>query len=135
MHDAACGHKEESLKESVSHQMENTRSKGTYAASHEHVAELADGGVSEHSFYVKLGNTNSSRIECRCPSDYCHTVKDIGASANRTLQRATMYTPAVTIVAAWINALTESDLPWRPGATCTAVSERIFPLHPQTAAE
>ena len=34
------------------------------------------------------------------------TIIVIGARLNRTLQRTIMYTPAVTIVAAWINALT-----------------------------
>src|SRR5712672_4515470 len=32
------------------------------------------------------------------------TAPEIGARAKSTLQRATRYTPAVTIVAAWINA-------------------------------
>src|SRR5512145_3062051 len=32
------------------------------------------------------------------------TAPDTGAIANRRLQRATRYTPAVTIVAAWISA-------------------------------
>ena len=30
----------------------------------------------------------------------------VGASMNSALERATMYTPAVTMVAAWISALT-----------------------------
>ena len=34
------------------------------------------------------------------------TVREIGARVNKTLQRTTIYTPAVTIVAAWIKALT-----------------------------
>ena len=34
------------------------------------------------------------------------TVLETGASANSTLVRATRYTPAVTIVAAWISAET-----------------------------
>jgi hypothetical protein len=31
-------------------------------------------------------------------------------------ERATMYTPAVTMVAAWIKRRPEWDLPWRPAA-------------------
>jgi len=41
--------------------------------------------------------------------------------------RATRNTPAATIVAAWISALTGSALPWRRAATRAAAPDRICP--------
>ncbi len=50
----------------------------------------------------------------------------LGASSNSGDNRATMNTPAVTMVAAWISAETASGLPWRRAARCAAGTARIF---------
>ena len=73
----------------------------------EHVAELRDRGVGEHLLDVVLPEADRRREERRERADASHhRAATTGASANSTLVRATRYTPAVTIVAAWISAET-----------------------------
>src|SRR5215467_12312222 len=70
--------------------MEDARGVRAHAYPHEHVAELADGGVGEHALDVGLSHATISR--------------ESGAISKSLWQRATMYTPAVTMVAAWMRA-------------------------------
>src|SRR5438552_18513629 len=54
VNDGASGEEEQCLEEGVSHQVENACAECTDSASEEHVAELADGGVSENFLDVGL---------------------------------------------------------------------------------
>ena len=54
MNDRARCQEEQPFEEGVRHQVEDARRKRAYAAGHEHVAELRDGGVSENFFDIGL---------------------------------------------------------------------------------
>ena len=73
----------------------------------EHVAELRDGGIREHLLDVPLLEADRRREERRERADDRDRQTARPAPARTgTLLRAMRYTPAVTIVAAWISAET-----------------------------
>src|SRR5882672_3314563 len=59
------------------------------------------------------------------------TALETGASANSTLQRATRYTPAVTMVAAWIRAETGVGPCMASGSHVYRGIWADFPAHPR----
>ena len=58
MDHAAGAEKEQSFEEGVSHQMKDAGAKRPYAASQEHVAQLADGRIGENFFDVSLNQSD-----------------------------------------------------------------------------
>ena len=70
MDDATGSKKKTSFKESMGYEMKDRGSVCAYSASHEHVANLADCGIGQHTFDIKLCHAYGS----------CH---DCGASANK----------------------------------------------------
>src|SRR5215475_2603506 len=105
MDDAARAQEEERLEEGVGDEVEDAGGVRAHPYAHEHVAELADGRVGEHTLDVRLGHPDGGREE---GGEAAHATisRERGAISNSLWQRATMYTPAVTMVAAWISAET-----------------------------
>src|SRR6202795_865542 len=72
VNDAASSKEEKRFEECVRHQMEDARRKGPDSASEEHVAELADGGVSEYALDVGLHEADGGGEEGGRASDDRH---------------------------------------------------------------
>ena len=94
------------LEERVGHQVENSRVVGTNASGKEHVPQLRTGRVGDHALDVELRQAHR-RGKDRVSAPITVTKSRPAAQAsNIGERRATMNTPAVTMVAAWISAET-----------------------------
>jgi hypothetical protein len=88
-------------------QVEDAGTERADAAGHEHVAELAHRRVRQHALDVVLRETDRRGQERgRGADDGDHVQRPAARCRRARALRATMYTPAVTIVAAWISAET-----------------------------
>src|SRR5947207_6992718 len=88
------------------HQMEDSGRKSCHPAGHEHVAKLRNGGIRKDLFDIRLSDSDRGSKKGGQVPMIATTVNAIGARSKITCERATMYTPAVTMVAAWIKAET-----------------------------
>ncbi len=55
-----CGKEQQRLEERVRHQVEDTHRVGRYTQRHEHVTELRQSGVGNHSFYIILNDAEKT---------------------------------------------------------------------------
>ncbi len=110
--DGAGAHEEKGLEEGVREQVKHADGDAAHAEAHHHVAELRHGGVGEDAFDVVLGDGDAGGEnggDGADPGDDLQAVE--GAAGFRPAlikgyMRATRKTPAATMVAAWIKALT-----------------------------
>ncbi len=87
--------------------MEHARDIRARADADEHVAELRDRGIRENLLDVPLLEADRRRENRRQRADqHDDQTRATGASENSIELRAMRYTPAVTIVAAWMSAET-----------------------------
>ena len=70
--DRAGREEEQRLEEGVRHQVEHARRKSAHAHRRHHEAKLADGGISQHFFDIKLAEGNGGREQRRHPADNGH---------------------------------------------------------------
>ena len=105
--DRARAHEQQRLEEGVRHQVEHARRVGADGDAHDHVADLRHRRVGDHALDVGLHERDrappSAASRSRSPRP---RPAPPGRSSNSGCMRAIRYTPAVTIVAAWISALT-----------------------------
>ena len=95
------------LEEGVGEDVEHASGERAHAQSEKHVAQLRDRGVGQHALDVVLHQSDGGGEDARSCAPIIATVFiDVGASTNSAFDRATIYTPAVTMVAAWIRAET-----------------------------
>ena len=98
----------------------------------EHIAEMADRRVGQDAFQVGLRDGDDAAQQ---GGDAAHRwPRCTGASgdaANSGVQRATIYTPAVTIVAAWIRALTGVGPSMASGSQTCSGNWALLPQAPQ----
>ena len=103
--DAARAEEEQRLEEGVGDEVEDAGGVGAHPDADEHVAELADRGVGEHALDVGLDEADGGGEDRGEAADPRHHLERRPAPCSKSLwQRATMYTPAVTMVAAWMSA-------------------------------
>ncbi len=72
----------------------------------EHVSQLRDGGIGQHALDVVLHQAMDAAKSAVSAPMMATVFIEPGASTNSAFDRATIYTPAVTMVAAWIRAET-----------------------------
>ncbi len=85
MHDAPGSKEEESFKEGMGHQMEDSSAECTHAHAQEHVTQLADGRIGQNFLDIVLTESNGSCIDGSRHADYgndrhgdgCHAVEYI----------------------------------------------------------
>ena len=105
-HDAG-GEEEQRLEEGVRHQVEHRVAVRADAGREEHVADLRHRRVRDHALDVGLHERDQAGDEQRDRADRRGEVLDeLGAPRRSGAARTSRYTPAVTIVAAWMSALT-----------------------------
>ena len=103
----ARAEEEQRLEERVRHQVEHAGAVRADAAGQQHVAELRDGRVGEHALDVVLHHADGRGEERRQRADdRDHSQARSARDRRSRSSREIMYTPAVTIVAAWISAET-----------------------------
>jgi hypothetical protein len=103
----AGSEEEQRLEERVGEDVEDARGKCSDAERQEHVAELRDRRVRQHALDVVLHQGDRRRENRGQRADDGDRLHRIGRQhEQRAFDRATMYTPAVTMVAAWISAET-----------------------------
>ena len=88
--------------------------------------EYASTRLMSHCFSAIVAANNA--VSAPTPAT---TAPDTGAIANSRLQRATRYTPAVTMVAAWINAETGVGPAMASGSQVYSGICADFPVHPR----
>ena len=94
------------FEESVREDVEDAGRERADAEGEEHVSQLGHGGVGQHALDVVLHQADGGGKERGERADDRHGLHRPGASTNNAFERATIYTPAVTMVAAWIRAET-----------------------------
>ena len=90
----------------MGHEVEHGGLPCAHAERQKHVPDLADGGVCEDAFDIVLSQRAKSRRGAGCPRpQWPRQIAPPARAENKTCVRAMRYTPAVTIVAAWMSAL------------------------------
>ena len=118
----AGAEEQQRLEEGVGEQMEHRRAVGADAGGEEHVAELRAGRISDHPLDVVLDRADGGGEDGGRGADVGDDAHARSALvSNIGDRRQTMNTPAVTMVAAWISALTgvgpsiaSGSQVWRP---------------------
>ena len=70
VNDAAGAEEEQRFEEGVGHQMKYSGAESRHAAGHDHVSDLADGGVGQHALDVGLRDGDGGGIEGRYRADH-----------------------------------------------------------------
>ena len=113
------------------HQMKNSRRISTDAQTHHHKSQLAYRRIRQYPFYIVINYSDSSGKKCRNPADDATVIRAAPCEENRTKHLATRYTPAATIVAAWINAETGVGPSIASGSHTCSGNCADFPTAPQ----
>jgi hypothetical protein len=134
-HDHRAGAEEQKrLEEGVGEQVEHADRIGADAHRHEHVAELRAGRIRHDPLDVVLHEADGGGEERGGGADERDNGAAFGASSNSGDSRATMNTPAVTMVAAWISAETGVGPSMASGSKCGAGTAPTCPsAHEQQA--
>ena len=69
VNDDTCSEEEKRLEEGVRHEMEHGRRPRAEAEREEHITDLADGGVGQHTLHVALRECAECREQHGCRSD------------------------------------------------------------------
>ena len=102
----AGGEEEQCLEERMGYEVEHPGDVCAHANRGDHKAKLGDGGVSQHPLDIELPDGDRGGEErSGAPTQVTHDWA-AGTGGNSGFERATRYTPAVTMVAAWISAET-----------------------------
>ena len=142
--DAARAQEEQSLEEGVVEEVEDADGDAPHPQPQHHVAELADGGVGQHALDIGHHQPHGGGEDGGEAADDGHRGQGLRWSArNSGKVRATRKTPAATIVAAWMRALTGvgpsmasgsqtwsgnwADLPAAPAKMPMAAQVRVVP--------
>ena len=104
--DRARAEEQQRLEEGMGEEMENAERIAADAEADEHVAELRTGRIGDDALDVVLHEADGRREKGRRAADDGDEGKAPGACSKSGDRRATMKTPAVTMVAAWIKAET-----------------------------
>ncbi len=102
----AGAEEQQRLEEGVGEQVEHAGLVGADAAGDEHVAELRAGRIGDDALDVVLHQADGRREERGDRADERRRTRRHGRVLEDRRQPATMNTPAVTMVAAWISAET-----------------------------
>src|SRR6185369_9857641 len=95
------GRKEqEGFKEGMGHEVKDGRGIGPYSTPEHHVPELAHRRIGQNAFDIRLHEADGGGKQGGEATD------DVDDTSKMAWFRTIMYTPAVTIVAAWMSALT-----------------------------
>ena len=98
--DGSASEKEEGFEGAVGQEMVHAGGIGAETAGHDHVAELADCRIGHDTLDVGLGQGDGRPNTIVTPPVIATTVMAVGDRLYSGANRATMNTPAVTIVAA-----------------------------------
>ena len=104
--DAPCAEEQETFEEGVGHEVEDPGPEGPHPKGQKHVAELAHRGVSQDLFDVILDERNGGGEDGREGPDQSHHAHRHGGEEIEGVRAGHHVTPAVTMVAAWMRALT-----------------------------
>ena len=105
--DRAGAEEEQRLEEGVREEVEDRHRIGADAERHEHVAELRAGRIGDDALDVVLHQADGRGEEGGDRADEDHDGRAPSADSSKIGEsRATMKTPAVTMVAAWMSAET-----------------------------
>ncbi len=97
---------------------------------HEHVAELRTGRIRDHALDVVLHQAHRGAKKAVVAPTISTTLCANGANSKIGDRRATMNTPAVTMVAAWISAETGVGPSIASGSQVCSRNWPICPSHP-----